>query len=219
MARYPVVLFDLDGTLIDTNHLIITSFQHTFKTQLNIDMEADVIRTWFGEPLPVTFRRHAKDEEQVEQLVAAYREFNLAQHDTLIRLIPGVQEAVQALHAAGIVMGIVTSKKESVARMGLAAAGLTPYFPVLVGLESTSIHKPKPEPALLALQMLKQAPSDAVLMVGDAGVDILCGKAAGVRTAAVGWTALDVAQLKAAQPDHWVGSPADLVKLILNKDS
>jgi pyrophosphatase PpaX len=140
----------------------------------------------------------------------------LQQHDALIREIAGVREAVARVAASGqIKMGIVTSKKTSTAHLGLKACKLADFFPVVVGLDCTDKHKPRPEPALRALELLGETPGDHVVMVGDSPLDILCGRNAGCRTVAVGWTELERSHVDAAEPHAWAETPADLLTLLL----
>ena len=212
-----VALFDLDGTLIDTNNLILKSFLHVFGCAAFAGLPApaeEAIVSFFGEPLYDTFRRFTSDEAKVSELVGVYREFNLEQHDALIAEFVGVLAAVERLAAAGVKLAIVTSKKVATAHLGLAAGKMAHLFPVLVGLDSTEAHKPRPEPALLALRMLGEEPGPHVLMIGDSPFDIECGRNAGCRTAAVGWTLLRE-RVEASRPDHWIEQPDDICELIL----
>lgn len=212
MPNFTVVLFDLDGTLIDTNHLIVTSYQHVFRTQLGREVAPEELYPYFGEPLDRTMTRFGAD--RAAELVHHYRAYNADQHDALIRQFPGVREAVVALHQAGLPMGIVTSKMTQVAVRGMEACHLAGFFSVLVGADSTTRHKPDPEPVLLALRQLGVEPGPHVLMVGDSHFDMQCGRSAGVKTAAVGW-AVNRTQLRDAQPDYWMETPAELAELIL----
>ena len=210
-----VALFDLDGTLVDTNSLIIQSFQHVLLTRLQRVVGDDEIRGWFGEPLWQTFRRFTSDEAEVDALVSLYRTWNVAKHDELIREFDGVREAVAALAAAGIKLAIVTSKITSTALLGLRACRLTEFFPVVVGLDATAAHKPDAAPALRALELLGEASGEHVAFIGDSHLDILCGRNAGVVTIAVGWTALARDTINAAEPHMWVETPAELTKLLV----
>ncbi|HEY3363778.1 MAG TPA: pyrophosphatase PpaX [Symbiobacteriaceae bacterium] len=213
---FRVVLFDLDGTLIDTNHLIVTCFQHTFRENLGREVPAAEIFPHFGEPLPATMDYFGPGRGQ--ELVDFYRTYNVANHDRLIRQFPGVPEAVAELHAAGVLLGIVTSKRSDMARRGLRVSGLEQYFAAVVGMDETTVHKPEAEPALLALQRLAVQPGPDVLMVGDSKYDILCGHNAGLRTAAVGWTVQDRQTLdQESRPHYWLERPADLVALVLGR--
>jgi len=205
-------LFDLDGTLINTNDLIVTSFQHVFRTELGLEVTAEEIYPYFGEPLVRTMARY--DEARAESLTAAYRAFNITKHDELVSEFPGVGQALHRLQAAGVRLGVVTSKYTELARRGLRVCGLEAYFPVVVGVDQTEGHKPGPEPALRACELLGVEPSQQILMVGDSVYDMACGQNAGLRTAAVGWT-VNRAALAEGHPDHWVESAADLVSLVL----
>ena len=213
--RYSVVLFDLDGTLVDTNHLIVHSFQHTLREKLGLEVTAADLHQYFGEPLVATMARFAPDRAQ--ELTDFYRVFNLANHDALIREFVGVFDTVSALRQSGVRLAVVTSKKRDLALRGLRVSGLAPLFDAVVGMDETEKHKPDPEPALLALERLGAAPGHHVLMVGDSQYDMLCGKNAGLHTAAVAWTVQEREELAFTQPDHWIEAPADLVHLVLGR--
>lgn len=212
MPRYTTVLFDLDGTLINTNDLIVTSFQHVFRTELGLEVPAEEIYPYFGEPLVRTMARY--DEARAESLTAVYRAFNITKHDELVNQFPGIGEALHRLQAAGTGLGVVTSKYTDLARRGLRVCGLDAYFPVVVGVDQTDGHKPGPEPALRACELLGIQPGHQVLMVGDSVYDMACGQNAGLCTAAVGWT-VNRDALSESRPDHWVESAADLVALVM----
>lgn len=211
MTTFSTVLFDLDGTLIDTNHLIVTSFQHTFREHLGLEVAPEEIYPYFGEPLPRTMARFAPD--RAEELCSLYRAHNMAHHDLLVRQFAGVREALTALRAAGLKLAIVTSKQTELALRGLRVCHLDHFFPTVVGMDATVKHKPDPEPCLEAMRRLGVEPGPDVLMVGDSMFDIQCGRNAGVRTVGVAWT-VNPEPLRASQPDFWVETPADLVNLI-----
>lgn len=208
--RFSVVLFDLDGTLIDTNHLIVTSFRHTLKEKLGLDVSAEAIYKHFGEPLPTTMARYNPD--RALELTDFYRVFNLANHDALVRGFEGIREMLAALRAAGVKLGVVTSKRRDLALRGMQVCGLEDCFDTVVGMDETEKHKPDPEPVFLALERLGESPGSHVLMVGDSRFDVECGRNAGVLTAAVGWT---VQERGGLTPELWVESAADLTALVL----
>lgn len=207
-------LFDLDGTLIDTNGLIIDSFQHVFRSRLGLELAARDITPFFGEPLPRTIARWAPPE-RVPALVDAYRAYNHEMHDVLTRPIAGVGEMLRALKAAGLKLGVTTSKMTPTALRGLRLFGLEGYFDAIVGMDQTTRHKPEPEPVLTTLERMGEAPGIDCLMVGDSPFDLLAGRAAGVRTVAVAWSALSSDRLTACDPDFWVQSPSDITSLCL----
>ena len=112
---FTAALFDLDGCLLDTNDLIQRSFQHTFAEcaavlGLHESPAPSLIQSWFGEPLVTTFRRFSQDEATVAHCVAAYRAYNLAQHDALAREFDGLLAVVRHLAQCGVRLAVVTSK-------------------------------------------------------------------------------------------------------------
>ena len=188
---------------------------------LGLDVPRQVIINNFGHPLLKTFGPYARDAAHLDELVACYRLFNEAKHDELVRKVPGAFEAVKLLYDAGVKLAIVTSKREYTARMGLRITGLDSLFSVLVSCDTVGLgaHKPAPDPALLALSLLGEKPgavsaADCV-MVGDSAMDVGCGVAAGIRTVAVGWTALERDDVDAAGPTVWVESCQELAQYIL----
>ncbi len=212
---FSVVLFDLDGTLINTNHLIVHTFQHVLKQELGLEVTEQELYKYFGEPLPRTMARWSP--ERAEELADVYRVYNVANHDRLLRQFEGMHQALEQLSKAGVRLGVVTSKKLDTAMRGLKVSNMDGFFHTVVGMDETEKHKPDPEPVLLALQRLGEQPGPHVLMVGDSRFDILCGHNAGIKTAAVSWTVQDRGELDKSRPDHWLEHPSDLVALVMGK--
>ena len=202
-------LFDLDGTLIDSIELILRSYRHTMRLHRGHEPPDDVWMTGLGTPLSVQFRHFTDDPAEVEAMVATYRAYNLAHHDELVRPYAGVVAAVQALRRPGRALGLVTSKMRSGALRGLQVAELADAFDVIVGSDDVTHPKPHPEPVLAALARLGAAPETAVF-IGDSRHDIECGRAAGVKTAAVLWGPFDRSHLADLAPDYWLERPEDL---------
>jgi len=205
-------LFDLDGTLIDSIELILRSYRHTMRVHRGHEPSDDVWMQGLGTPLWVQFRQFTEDPVEIEAMVATYRDYNLAHHDELVRPYAGVVEAVLALRAQGKTLGLVTSKMRSGAVRGLKVAGLEDAFQVIVGADEVTHPKPHPEPVLTALERLGAPALDAVF-VGDSRHDVKCGRAAGVKTAAVLWGPFARAHLQDLEPDYWLETPADLTLL------
>ena len=206
------VLFDLDGTLLDTNELIYNSFDRTFKDKLGIELKREEIIDFFGIPLGDPFKKHAK-LEQVDELVAYYRKYNEEIHDTMCFAFDGVKELLDGLKERGLKIGIVTSKREALAVRGMKIAGIYDYMDIIITPESTELHKPNPDPALKACNDLGIEPSEAI-MVGDSIYDIYCGKSAGCKTCGVNYTFIGLDNLKASEPDYFIDKPQDILKLI-----
>jgi len=205
------VLFDLDGTLIDSIELILSSYRHTLTVHRGATPPDDVWLAGLGTPLWTQFRQFTEDAAEVDAMIATYREHNLAHHDAMVRPYPGVCDAVAELRQR-VRLGVVTSKLRAGALRGLKRVGMENWFDVVIGADDVERHKPDPEPVERALVSLGAAPGDAVF-VGDAPHDLIAGRAAGVRTAAVLWGPFPRGTLEACAPDHWIREAADLGRL------
>jgi pyrophosphatase PpaX len=206
-------LFDLDGTLIDSIELILRSYRHTMRAHRGLEPPDDVWMKGLGTPLWVQFGRWTDDPAELEAMVATYRAYNLAHHDELVRPYEGVAAAVRDLRHRGKSLGLVTSKMRDGALRGLQAAGLEDTFEVIVAADEVTHPKPHPEPVLKALEHLHAAAAGTVF-IGDSRHDIECGRAAGVKTAAVLWGPFDRTHLQDLEPDYWLERPEDLATLL-----
>jgi len=208
----PVILFDLDGTILDSVELILRSYRHTLRVHRGYEPDDAVWMRGLGTPLRVQFRQWTDDPAELEAMVTTYREYNNAHHDELARPYDGVSAAVRALHGTGKRFALVTSKFQNGARRGLVLAGVADLFDVIIGADDVVQPKPHPEPVLTALERIGAAPPDAVF-VGDSRHDLESGRAAGVATAAVLWGPFDRAHLADLAPDYWLERPEDLATL------
>lgn len=208
---YKYVLFDLDGTLIDTNQLIIDSFKHTYKTCLGLEVDEQEILRYFGEPLLVTLKRYSG--ERCDELFKTYIEYNESRHDDTVTIFEGVKELLAELHKQGFILALVTSKRRKVALMGLDLFDIKKYFRAFVALEDTELHKPNPAPVVKALELLGAQPDDAI-MVGDSVFDIHSAHGAGVKAALVTWSAAHGFQGDDISADYVVKSTEELLNII-----
>jgi pyrophosphatase PpaX len=211
--RTPAILFDLDGTLIDSIELILNSARFAFEKLGRACPPDEEWLSGVGIPLFTMFRRYARDESDCSALIAAYREYQLANHDRLVRCYDEVVDTVADIRARGHEIGIVTSKSEALAIRGLAHVGLARYMDTIVGCDSCTRHKPDPEPVRIALHRLDALPQDAIF-VGDSVHDVLAGNAAGVRTVAALWGPFRREDLEAGAPSAWLESISDLTNLV-----
>jgi len=207
-------LFDLDGTLIDSIDLILRSYRHTMQVHRGgaPPPPDDVWMKGLGTPLWVQFRLWTDDEAEIEAMVATYRAYNLTHHDALVKPYEGVVAEVLRLKEKGKRLGLVTSKLKDGAMKGLRLARLDQAFEIVVGAGDVTHPKPHPEPVLKALELLDASPEGAVF-IGDSRHDLECGRAAGVKTAAVLWGPFDRAHLADLSPDYWLEKPEDLRQL------
>lgn len=206
------LLFDLDGTLIDSIELIVNSFKHAYTGRPRVPTDADLV-LGIGTPLADQFRPWCDGDAELDALVERYRDYQREHHDRLVHAYPGVAATLARLHARKHPMAVVTSKSEALAARGLAHAKLDTFFDAVVGLESCTRHKPDPEPVLTALDRLGRAPSGA-FFIGDSPHDILSGNAAGVATVAALWGPFTREQLEPARPTLWLERIEDLEALL-----
>ena len=207
------VLFDLDGTLIDSIELIVNSALYAFEKCGHPAPAAEEWLADLGMPLRTMFGRFVEDESRMTDLVAGYREYQLANHDRLVRPYDEVATTLEALHERGYDLAVVTSKAEPLAHRGLAHVGLDDYFDVVVGLESCTRHKPDPEPVQIALERLG-VPPDAAAFVGDSPHDMAAGRAAGVTTIAALWGPFSRGQLAASEPNYYIERMSELLPIV-----
>jgi len=214
MPRKTTVLFDLDGTLIDSIRLILESFHHTFAVfGLPPRPDAELLRG-IGTPLRNQFAKYSRDPADVETLVDTYRAHNLAHHDAQVKAFPGAVACVKALSLAGVRLGIVTSKNRHTTEKGLLVSGLVEFFPVIITSDDVERPKPHREPVDLALSKLGALAEEAIF-VGDSLHDMHAGKSAAVATGAALWGPFTRDDLASSAPDHWLDSFEDLLSLVL----
>ncbi len=212
MTGYDPVLFDLDGTLIDSVALIRESHRHAVRTVLGADLPDEVLVANVGRPLIEQMR--AFDPDRAEELLRVYREWNHAHTARILRAYPGVDAMLEALGAAGRRMAIVTSKSHPTVDLAFDVLPIRHHFAAVIAAEDTTRHKPDPEPVRRALERLGASAADAVY-VGDAPFDLRAGRAAGVATVAVTWGFFSRAALVEAGPDLVVETPAELLAACL----
>ena len=211
----PALLFDLDGTLVDTIDLIVRSARHAFAQRPGpTPTDAEWIAL-IGTPLTSQLRRYASSEDDFQLLVASYRGYQREHHDRMTRCYDGALETVRTLRQAGHRTAVVTSKMDELAWRALRLVGLDAYMDVMVGADQTTRHKPDPEPVALALELLGVDPGDA-LFVGDSPHDIAAGNAAGVATVAALWGPFSREALDVAEPSCVIDDIRDLYRIVRN---
>ncbi|TGB02320.1 pyrophosphatase PpaX [Halobacillus salinus] len=204
------ILFDLDGTLIDTNELIIASFQHTIEQYSDRDYTREEILDFIGPPLKESLSKINKDH--VEEMVETYRKHNVEHHNEYVKAYDGVVDTIRQLKSDGYKLGIVTTKMRHTVNMGLEWTDLDGMFETVVTLDDVTHAKPHPEPIQTALSLLDSTPEEA-MMVGDNTHDIEAGENAGTETAGVAWTVKGREVLERLQPDYMLEHMSDLLKI------
>ena len=209
--RITTLLFDFDGTLANTNDLILSSFQHVLDTHFRGRYQRKDLLPFIGPTLHDTFSKVAP--ENAQQLIDEYREWNIANHDNYVTEFEGVTDTLRKLYDLGLKMAVVSTKRRDMVEMGIDLLGLAPYFETVIGLNDVTKAKPDPEPLLLAMERLGSSPEES-LMIGDNFHDILGGKNAGVQTAGVAWALKGEEYLQTFEPDYMLKHMSDLLKVI-----
>jgi pyrophosphatase PpaX len=217
------ILFDLDGTLVDTTDLILRCFSHCWQTVYGIEHSREALVATFGIPLSEAMRRLTREpniadlavnEDMIERLLMEYRSFNVAHHDILAQPFNDTHRVIEELRARGYRIGVVTSKGRELANRGLKLCSLDELIDAAVFLEDTSVHKPQPEPILAALEKLNVR-ADCAAYVGDSCHDMIAGRRAGVRTIAAMWGPYPRTELERERPDHLAESISSLLEIFI----
>src|SRR5881275_2310646 len=211
-ARPYAVLFDLDGTLVDSIALLMASMRHTFQGRHRQPTDTEWIEG-ISTPLPKQLTPYVESDEDRERLVNRYRTFQLENHDKLMARYEGVIDTLALLYQRGHPMGIVTSKGNSMMERGLKFIGADDYIEVAIGYDSVHIHKPDPYPVRAALEKLEYGTNEAVF-VGDSPHDIKSGNAAGVITIAALWGPFTRSMLVPHHPSYFLDDIKQLPTLL-----
>ena len=210
--RFPVVLFDLDGTVIDSGEIILASMRHAAKEVLGVEPGDEELMAAVGGP-GLEAQMHALAPDRVDELVTVYRAHNEPLHEGLL-CCAGIDDVLVRLKDEGRRLGIVTAKRRKTVELAFAQIPIEHLFETIVGGDETERHKPDPEPLLLALERLGAKPADAAY-VGDAPFDIRAAKAGRLYSVAVTWGGIHPRErLEAEAPDAIVDTAEELLGVL-----
>lgn len=234
--KFDTILFDLDGTLLNTKPLIDRSFIHTFEHfRPDYILSDEELDSFFGPTLYQTFSKYGKDEEEIQAMIAYYREFNIANHDEMVKAMPGAKSLIATLSQKGYNLGVVSSKKTDLLCHGLELFGLLEYMDVVIGADEVTNHKPAPDGIELAIKLIKEKREEdkkektflekvkaiyykpkkkvnRVAYVGDTLNDILAGKNANVNTIGCLYIKNPEVMLD-AKPDYVIEKLSDVLRI------
>lgn len=207
------VLFDLDGTLIQTTDIIIDTFKVTFEKFLpHVKLTDEDYTNMLGHTLFQTFGYHTSSDEQVDEMVKFYRKYSNDLIEVELKSYPNAQEVLEYLKKKKITVGVVTSKMREVATHHLEITDLLPHIDGIVGYEDVKNHKPSAEPILHALDLFHAKPEQTIY-IGDHENDIISAKKAGILTCAVTYS-LRLKEMLSYQPDYVVDELTHIKDLI-----
>ena len=210
--RFPVVLFDLDGTIVDSGWMILASYRHATETILGRQIPDDVLMARVGAGhLEEQMREF--DADKAVELAQASRDFYAPLHSEL-EAFPGMLDLLQRLDGEGRQLGIVSAKRGDIVQLAFDALGFGELMDVVVGSDEAPRGKPHPDQILVALDRLGADP-DATAYVGDAPFDIAAAKAAGVHAIGVTWGGIHTrGRMEAEGPDAVVDTAEELYAVL-----
>ncbi len=213
--RYDTILFDLDGTLLNTRELIDKSFVHTFEhfyPELVSSNEIyEMLDSFFGPSLKQTFSRFTDDGEKIQEMIKYYRDYNVSIHDDCVKAFPNAKSLIKTLAKKGYKLGIVSSKKTDLVEHGLELFGMLQYIRVVIGEDEVKIPKPDPEGILKAMEILH---SKKALYIGDGIGDIKAGKNANIDTIGVLYSERKE-QIKAENPTYTINDLSEVLNILM----
>jgi pyrophosphatase PpaX len=206
------ILFDLDGTLIDTNGIIVESFKQVLEAYLpEIEPTLDLIKTFIGPPLRESFSKY-RDPETVEAMIKHYRNYYMAHEHSYYTMYPNVDFVLKELKKQGYYIGIVTSKFREAAWPSMVHFGIDKLIDAYVAVDDVEHAKPHREPVDKALSDIANA--TGAIMIGDNWSDVMSGKNAGILSAGVAWAFKGRKQLEEVEPDYFLEDMTDLLEIL-----
>ncbi|MGG2083067.1 pyrophosphatase PpaX [Lysinibacillus pakistanensis] len=205
------LLFDFDGTLLNTNDLIIQTFMHVLNERFPGQYSPKDCLKFLGPSLKQTMSDIAPGEE--DAMIAKYRKYNELHHDELVTQYPDVVSTLEQLKAMGLKLAIVSTKRNGMIDRGLSVLGANHLFDVRIGTDDVKNVKPDPEPVLLALKRLGVNKEEAI-MIGDNSHDIEAGHNAGIRAAGVAWAFKGPEYLQQFKPEYMLHHMTDLLDIV-----
>lgn len=209
MFRY--LLFDLDGTILDTNEIILRTFEYTLKEGLNYEVKRSELLKIFGEPLQKQMTCFCP--ERADELCKMYRDYYALHHTEWTRAFPGVQETLAMLKKEHIPMGVVTNKYRTPTEIALKEYGLMPYIDHIISGDEVQNTKPHPEPLLRGMELMHAIP-ETTLMIGDSPLDLEAAQRAGIQSALVGWNIFPEERFAVIKPGFHLKHMSDLLKIL-----
>jgi len=211
MQSIDTLLFDLDGTLVDSNELILDTLDKTIKIHFpKLSFSRNELIQMMGPPLSETFAKYTQDSSLIETMIQTYRTVYKTDEFDYIKIYPHVIDALKRFKAAGFHLGIVTTKFKVSAMPSIIHFGIDQYIDVVIGLDDVFNHKPHPEPIYKALERF---PHQNAVMIGDSPADLLAGINAKILSCGVEWS-YKKQELLALKPDFWLKDFADLFDMI-----
>ena len=214
LSQVKAVLFDLDGTLLDTYQLILDSMRYTIRTELGLDCSDERLMARVGQPLAIQMTDFTDDPALIDVLLKVYRAYNEERHDAVVRAFDGIPDVLATLKGAGFSLGVVTSKRHELAQRGLDITGIARFMDFVVGPDDWPEFKPAPGGVLYGCRLMGCDPGECVY-VGDSPFDMQAGNSAGCFTVAALWGMFSEETLRANDPSYVCEKPDEILSLLV----
>ena len=216
MKQVECVLFDLDGTLLDSKECSVKATKAAFKEMgLKVPSEV-VIEHYMGIPIEESFFKMSEqplDQETATELIRIFRAYYQTYEESTLKVFPEIPHVLEILNKRKVPCFVVSSKKTAVVKRNLAAHDLVAFFEEIIGSDAVTHYKPHPEGINKVVAHYQFDPTKTI-MIGDAIFDIQMGKAAGVKTIAVTWGSHDPKKLSEENPDALVDAPREILDFL-----
>ncbi len=207
-----LIIFDCDGTILDTFDLIEKTVFKTFEEKLpEYNLTLEEAHSFFGPLIDESFKKYAKTEEEVDALVECYREINTRIMPEYIKAFDGIEEVLIELKKSGFKIAIVSNKVTDAVVQGLKICKINQYFDLIIGAEKMTNAKPAPDGITQALNLLNK--KDAIL-IGDTIIDIETGKNASIDTIGVTWCKTTKEEFKRNKATYIIDRPNEILKIV-----
>ena len=208
VPRFPFVIFDMDGTLVDTFTLILASYGYAVAGCFSTQLKAPDLPSLSGYTLKDALAKSVPSD-QIEMASDRYHEYFARRFARRTRTYPGIRKLLISLRQAGVMLGVFTGASRKSAQTALQLSGLDPFFHSIVTADDVSQPKPDPEGLHKAMNQLG-ASDDQTIYVGDDPDDIVASRRAGINAAAALWGSRKRDQLEALRPDFLLNDPSDV---------
>ncbi len=210
--RQKVIIFDCDGTILDTFNLIEKTVYKTFEKMLpDYPLTIDEAHDFFGPVINESFKKYVGTDEEVEALVKCYREYNEKIMAEYIKAYDGIEELLKELKIKGYKLAIVSNKVSDAVEKGLKICNLNQYFDVVIGAELLTEPKPDPNGITQVLKILKRKEA---IFIGDTIIDIETGKNASIDTIGVTWCKTNRQTFEENNATYVVDRPCEIINIV-----
>ena len=208
------IIFDVDGTLLDTYNLIEKTYMKVFDEFVpEYKYTKEELKSFFGPPLEDTFRKVTNDESKVDFLVKKYREYNHALHKEYLKIFPNVQTTLEELKRRGHRLAVCSNKAKPAIELGFSITGISDYFDIIIGLEGALKPKPSPDGIYKIMEVI----GENVIMVGDTAFDILTANNANIPSIACLYALTKKEAFESVNPTYYINSFEEILDIVKDK--